>query len=276
MEASVRRGGGSPAVGAESCVSRRMRIVRSAAVALLSVGTAGSSPALAQDFINWSSTSLTYLHGGGFEVDPNHQQTLTLEHAQANAVGDLFAFLDVINFINAAGDDVTWYGEVSPRLSLSKLSGMSLEAGPLKDVLFSATYERGEYAEALLLGGAVDFNVPGFNYTQLNAYWRHDIENDVDDDLQFTLAWGATADLGMTTLVFDGFIDWVMGISDRPSDLHIVPQIKFDVGQMLGWRTGALLAGVELDYWHNKYGIRNTASFDSNQFAASALLQVRF
>ncbi|MDH5177876.1 MAG: hypothetical protein OEX15_14560, partial [Gammaproteobacteria bacterium] len=156
----------------------------------------------------WSDSSLTLLpYGWGFAVDPEEQSTFTFEHAHGSKLGDLFIFVDFVKFHGTpnGADDSTWYGEISPRLSLGKVLARDLSYGPVKDVLIAGTYERGEdadVAEAALVGIGVDL----------------------------------------------------------------------DVGSLWG-KPGKLFAGVELDFWWNKYQIPDSAAFDTNQSAVSLLLK---
>ena len=143
----------------------------------LAGGLLAGGQAIAGDLMQWQNNSLTYLYGQDFKIDPEIQQTITFEHASGWSFGDLFLFVDVIKYnteaTNGAGDGHTFYGEISPRLSLGKISGADLSFGPVKDVLLAATYEFGEDdVDSYLLGPAVDLNIPGFDYFQLNTYLR--------------------------------------------------------------------------------------------------------
>lgn len=64
----------------------------------------------------WHDTSLTLLYGDGFEVDPEEQTTLTLEHASGWGFGDLFLFMDFTHYHDSRRSD-GFYGEFSPRFS---------------------------------------------------------------------------------------------------------------------------------------------------------------
>ena len=97
------------------------------ALGLSLAATLASGQALAADLLQWQDNSLTYLNGIDFKVDPPKQQTVTFEHASGWSFGDLFIFVDGIKYnteaTNGAGDGHTFYGEISPRLSLGKISG---------------------------------------------------------------------------------------------------------------------------------------------------------
>ncbi|XQE68838.1 outer membrane protein OmpK [Pseudomonas sp. P3C3] len=242
------------------------------ALGLSLAATLASGQALAADLLQWQDNSLTYLNGIDFKVDPPKQQTVTFEHASGWSFGDLFVFVDGIKYnteaTNGAGDGHTFYGEISPRLSLGKISGADLSFGPIKDVLLAATYEFGEDdVESYLLGPAVDLNIPGFDYFQLNTYLRTtDGRRDGDNVWQITPVWSYTIPVGDSDLVIDGFMDWVVDNDDSyHANLHFNPQIKYDLAKAMGWGK-RFYVGVEYDYWSDKYGI------DDNGFVGSEIL----
>jgi nucleoside-specific outer membrane channel protein Tsx len=242
------------------------------ALGLSLAATLASGQALAADLLQWQDNSLTYLNGIDFKVDPPKQQTVTFEHASGWSFGDLFIFVDGIKYnteaTNGAGDGHTFYGEISPRLSLGKISGADLSFGPIKDVLLAATYEFGEDdVDSYLLGPAVDLDIPGFDYFQLNTYLRTtDGRRDGDNVWQITPVWSYTIPVGDSDLVIDGFMDWVVDNDDSyHANLHFNPQIKYDLAKAMGWGK-RFYVGVEYDYWSDKYGI------DDDGFVGSEIL----
>lgn len=249
---------------------------------ILAGGMLVAGPSMADDLLQWQDNSLTYLNGIDFKVDPPKQQTLTFEHASGWSFGDLFVFVDVIKFnteaTNGAGDGHTYYGEISPRLSFGKTTGTDLSFGLIKDVLLSATYEFGEDDnESYLLGPAVDLNIPGFDYFQLNTYYREtDGKRDGSGVWQITPVWSYTIPVGNSDLVIDGFMDWVVD-NDKSyhANLHFNPQIKYDLAKGLGMGK-KFYVGVEYDYWSDKYGIKDSQAFTTNQSAISLLLKAHF
>jgi nucleoside-specific outer membrane channel protein Tsx len=247
-----------------------------------------SGQAMAADLLQWQDNSLTYLNGIDFKVDPPRQQTLTFEHASGWSFGDLFIFVDGIKYnteaTNGAGDGHTFYGEISPRLSLGKLSGSDLSFGPIKDVLLAATYEFGEDdVDSYLLGPAIDLKVPGFDFFQLNTYYREtDGKRDGSGVWQITPAWSYTLAVGDSDLVIDGFMDWVVDNDDSyHANLHFNPQIKYDLAKAMGWGK-RFYVGVEYDYWSDKYGIDDDSVLGdeilggTDQSAISLLLKGHF
>lgn len=260
-----------------------MRFVSALGTAAL---LAAPSFALASPLL-WQNNSVTYLYGQQFKVDPSTQQTITLEHASGWSVGDLFVFVDTIKYNgrkNGAGDGHTFYGEISPRLSFNKLFDANFTLGPIKDVLLAATYEFGEDdVESYLLGPAVDLAIPGFDYFQINSYYRTtDGKRDGDGVWQITPVWSYTFALGQSDVVIDGFMDWVVD-NDKSyhANLHFNPQIKYDLGKALKWGEKQLYVGIEYDYWKDKYGIDHSSDLGqmlkgTNQNTASLLVKAHF
>jgi nucleoside-specific outer membrane channel protein Tsx len=220
----------------------------------------------------WQDNSATYLYGRDFKVNPAIQQTLSFEHASGWTFGDLFVFFDQINYNGTEDSNAgknTYYGEFAPRLSFGKIFDQKLEFGPIKDVLLAGTYERGENRnQNYLLGPGFDLALPGFDYFQLNFYYRKPdgITKNPSGQWQVTPVWSYTIPVGNSDILIDGYMDWVWNNKDatssRPNDLHanlhFNPQIKYDLGKAMGW-TGVkhVYVGVEYDYWKNKYAIDN-------------------
>ncbi|MDF7808415.1 DUF5020 family protein [Pontiellaceae bacterium B12219] len=241
----------------------------------------------AGDFIQWQDTSLTGLYGTGFEVDPETQETLTIEYANGWKWGDFFWFNDLVYFNgdeNGFGNKTSYYGEIAPRFSFNKMTGKDLSVAFVKDWLIATCYEYGhgvngdDYGHNLLVGAGVDLDVPAFDFVQLNLYQRFDLKGDNGESLQLTAVWKYSTPVAKSTFIFDGFIDWVMNSDGSyEKNLHICPQLKFDIGALCNMEGGKLLAGVEYDYWKNKYGIKDgNFGLDTDQNAISGIVQYHF
>ncbi|WP_106475872.1 outer membrane protein OmpK [Phytohalomonas tamaricis] len=234
--------------------------------------------AMAADLINWQGNSLTYLYGKDFAVDPSIQNTITFEHASDWSIGDLFLFVDK-TFYNgkdsSTSGDNTYYGEFSPRLSFNKIFGQDLSVGPVSDVLLAMTREFGEGdVDTFLIGPGFDLQIPGFNYAQLNFYYRNPQGSRDGEGVQVTPTWSFTVPAGRSNILVDGFIDWIVDNDNGyHSNLHFNPQIKYDLGKAVNWEGQKLYIGVEYSYWKDKYGIENSTGFDSNDNVTSFLLK---
>jgi hypothetical protein len=136
--------------------------------------------AAAGDSVRRVDTHVSILYGGTMEVDPTPRVTATLEQVRSWSIGDLYWFVDSLHYTrdDRYGHRSSWYGEISPRLSLGKTMDRVISTGLIKHVLIAATYERGgdtEVNEAALIGPGFDLALPGLRYFQANFYARKDL-----------------------------------------------------------------------------------------------------
>ena len=231
----------------------------------------------APQWIQWQDFSLSYLYGGKYRVDAEDQQTVTFEHVSAWSFGDSFTFIDYLDYLDTDGEESAFYGEFSPRFSFGKITDREWSLGPVQDVLVATTYEFGEGdVESLLYGIGIDLDLPGFDYFHLNLYYR-DPQNNVSRGWQLTPCFGYTLPFGQSEFIIDGYIDYVFASenSGYEENLHINPQIKYNLGKLLWDESQRLYVGVEYDYWSNKYGLKDLP-FRTDQSACSFLLKYHF
>lgn len=239
----------------------------------------------------WSNNSLSYLNGTDFKVDAGGagktQQTITFEHASGWSWGDMFLFVDNKWFNGVHGNDgYSYYGEFSPRLSFGKISNTDLSFGPIKDVLLAATYERGrDRNRKYLLGPGIDLTVPGFDRMSVNIYYRKPdgITGKASGQWHVNPTWAMTIPVGSSDILFDGFLEWYIndvGSKGTPDyvarSFHVNPQVKYDVGKALDQSPKTFYAGIEYDFWSDKYGIEDSRGFPTDQSAISLLLKAHF
>ncbi len=121
----------------------------------------------------FESSNIQLLYAEGFKGDSfaydtqdGHKTTLTFEHFRTHALGDLFMFIDYTDGAHCRFDagecverrtDHTLYSEISPRLSLSSMSGYDLSHGVVRDLYLSAQYNTGHDFVAYLIGVGADF-----------------------------------------------------------------------------------------------------------------------
>ena len=181
---------------------------------------------------------------------------------------DNFVWFDITN-PTKKGSSV--YTEVSPRLSASKITGKKFSVGPIKDVLAAFTLEAGNAStvRSYLWGVGVDWDIPGFDLLQTNFYKRK-TPHIQGSGYQLTGVWSVPFCVSDVKLTFSGFFDWVPSTYGNDSTGKInknfltAPQLLVDVGNFWG-KQGHLFAGVEYQYWINKFGIKNSPSLRSNE-----------
>jgi len=218
----------------------------------------------------WQSNQIFLLHGTGYEVNPDKQSTLTLEHASGWSIGDVFAFVD-FNKYHKKDSENDYYGELSPRLSFNKIANRDINVGPISDILLASTIEFGEGdVDSLLLGIGVDLKLPGFNFFNLNFYRRF-INSDRDGEtIQITPAWSVNFSKNLS---FEGYIDWNINSDDTyEQNFHFNPRLKYNLPVF----SDMIAVGFEYSYWKNKYGIKNSSAFKTDQEAISLFLSLNF
>lgn len=238
---------------------------------------AAAVPAHAEQF--WADNSVTLLHSADYvnpfntvKKEKQEMTVMTLEHASGHDWGDAFFFVDRLNGKGSISSFNETYAELSPRFSLSNMTGSELKAGPITDVLIATTYEfssnsTGFSQDNYLYGVGLNWDLPGFAFFQTNFYYVNN-EN-VDDDLQLTVVYGVPFATGDVDWMFDGYIDWSSAQEDHSAEFHFNPQLRADVGKFMGITKSKLEAGIEYSYWKNKFGVGTP--FSEN--AVSALIK---
>lgn len=226
--------------------------------ALLLILLFASSP-LRAELIDFHTTNIQLLRGWDYEVGDEQRTLITFEHYNRWTYGDFFMFVDSTRLDEGSSYA---YGEFSPRVSLSKVSGESLAAGPLKDFYLSGTLEKGKRdITAYLYGGAVDLDVPGFTLFRLDLYKRDNPEIN-GSTWQVTWVWKYPFELGGYKLLCEGFADIAGDEGSRyRANQYVVPRTLIDIGDALGGEAGRWYTGVEWQYWHNKFGRDGVTEF---------------
>jgi nucleoside-specific outer membrane channel protein Tsx len=223
----------------------------------LAIGGLGAAPAQAGS-ASFATTNIQYLYGTQYELGDDTRSIVTIEHANAWKYGDNFLFVDITNPDRDGKLTKTGhYAEISPRLSLGKISGLDLSVGPIQDLLISTTVELPDSpaSRRYLYGMAADLAVPGFRFFKLNWYVRNSDAPGVDTGQQLTLAWNAPFTLGGLDFAFEGFADYAWGEDPLEDNLLTAPRLLLDVAALLGAKPGQLQTGVEYQIWRNKFGI---------------------
>lgn len=224
----------------------------------------------------WVDNSLSYLEGSNYKVGAQERSVFTFEHASGHTWGDVFFFVDRTSSEDGTNET---YMEFSPRLSLGKLPGSKpIDFGPISDLLLTATVESNESQNSsfnhTLVGGAIDFDIPGFDYFQLNLYRRHN--EAAQNNWQVTTVWGLPFKMLGQNILLDGFIDWRDSNRDYASDINATTQLKLDVGNIMFQLPYTIYVGVEHTYWKNKYGIKSSKALDTNEENLNFLVKVHF
>ncbi|WP_372845031.1 DUF5020 family protein [Psychrobacter sp.] len=223
----------------------------------------------AQAKVLFTDTSISALYGTDYELVPQETlTTVTLEHASSHNWGGVFFFVDRHQGKeDTAGKEFKeTYGELAPKLKLA-----TYDNSFIKQVNLAGQYEFGSNSNGFsqdnyLVGVGADLNIPipGMKYASASIY--HAFNENTDDDQQVTLTYGWEKN----NFVVDGYVDYSFNNDDAKNQLHINPQLKYNLQEVLGI-DNRLEVGMEYSYWKNKYGVDGV-----DQNAASALVKFHF
>ncbi|WP_019028620.1 hypothetical protein [Colwellia piezophila] len=265
-----------------------------ASLTALALTAALSAPMASAEI--WSNTEVQLQAGGEFEHGFGQQSTgtiTTFQHAGGWEYGDNFFFVDHSQYSgkNGVADSAEFYGEWYSNFSLSAMTGADVSFWGVKDVGLVAGFNYAPEVDSswVLPGVTFALDLPGFAFATLNvsafmhlsgadeSYYQ-DFNSPfkiIDEDTSFMvdLAWAMPFKLGSTSWSFEGHLEYIDGRTQRnnfgtdelESWILFQPQVRLDVGELIGTPSNRLFAGIEYQYWKNKLGMKgvddNTVQF---------------
>ncbi|MBU1109780.1 MAG: nucleoside-binding protein [Candidatus Riflebacteria bacterium] len=220
--------------------------------------------------ILWQDFSATLLNGSDYRVGDRNRNVFTFEHTAETSFGDSFLFYDHLRSRNGQTEN---YGEWSTRYGLGKIFKKDFSSGIIKDYFLSNTLEMGDNIKNTLYGIGIDFNIKPFQYFKIDYYRR--INDKVENSWQTTVVWGLPFKIGHEDFVYDGFIDKTTSTKDEAASMNFSSQLKWLITPHLGVKD-KVYVGIEYEYWDNKYGIKHTSAFPTNERNVNLLLQWHF
>jgi nucleoside-specific outer membrane channel protein Tsx len=228
------------------------------------VGTGGTAEA----------TIITFQHAGGWEYGDNF---FFVDHSRYSVNNDaLFPVSDSSEF----------YGEWYSNFSLGAISGNEISFGPIKDIGIVGGLNFAPEVDSLwvLPGARLSLDLPGFAFAQIDVTgYIHQgggsadspIFTVIDEESSFMVdfSWAYPFKLGSTSWSIEGHLEYIngrnqtnnFGTTDLESWVLFQPQIRMDLGEVLGNKPGRIFVGIEYQYWKNKLGEKgtndNTAQF---------------
>ncbi len=222
--------------------------------------------------VEWSSTEVQVLHGRHFHEPGNlaatGKTTLTLSHASGHAWGGLFLFVDRLRSDSSDARAEEFYGEAYLNPSLGKLLGKDLRTGPVKDIRLTLGVNHGDKSTGAqplvwLPGITLALDLPGFAFLDLGLLGYLDrgrfngVPNTCNDETwQVTPAWKYPFRLGRLSMSFEGFVDIIGRHGTCQAQTLAQPQLRLDLGELAGTAPNRFHAGIEYQYWRNKFGVQ--------------------
>ncbi|MBK67124.1 MAG: ion channel protein Tsx [Rickettsiales bacterium] len=219
---------------------------------ILTVIILAPSSLKAEDFIEWQTTNIQLLRGHDYQLGDKYRTITTLEHANKWRYGDFYGFIDLTL---PETDKSTYYTELSPRLSLSRVLNKDLSFGPVKDILIATTFEKAKnFGPQYLYGLGFDLDIPTFTFATLNFY-IHENTQKPDTTWQTTFAWKKPLNLFEENFVIEGFADFQGREGASQANQLIVPRFLWNASDTFNIKENKLFIGIEYQYWHNKFGV---------------------
>ena len=230
----------------------------------------------------------------GNQTQSSHRNVVTLEHASGHTWGGTFLFVDRLMSRDSDYANDAMYGEFSINPTMSKPGGFVKQVFAAsqwefgsgdngKSIDFNAS--DGNSFNNFLLGVGMNLAVPKASFFNVVFYRRFNDNQTLDtclpttfpppacsagrtrdDNEQITITW--RFDLAGGKVRFDGFLDAVTaydiihkdptvdgGKTRSKSGFNFTPQLKYDIGRVLGMAPKKLWGGVEYVYWENKFGV---------------------
>lgn len=237
----------------------------------------------------WGNTEIQLQALGEFELPGTggtaENTILTFQHAGPWEYGDNFFFIDYTRV--AVNDDANFpvadksefYGEWYSTFSLGKITGKSFNYGIIKDVGIVGGVNFAPEVESMwvLPGIKLSLDLPGFTFASVNmTAYIHQQGGDINSPV-FTVVdqsssymvdfgWSYPFTVDDSLWNIEGHLEYMKGRnqtsnisqSKLASWLLFQPQIRLDVGNLLGGKNGRIFAGIEYQYWKNKLGEKGT------------------
>lgn len=223
---------------------------------------------------------------------------ITFQHAGGWEYGDNFFFMDYSRYSEnndgnfPVSDSSELYGEWYSNFSLGAITGKNLSFGPVKDIgVVAGLNFAPEVNSAWVLPGVrFALDLPGFAFAQIDVTgYVHQgggsadssVFTIVDEDSSFMIdfSWAYPFKIGATSWSIEGHLEYIdgrtqtnnFGSTELESWILFQPQVRLDLGEVLGQKAQRLFVGIEYQYWKNKLG---TKGADDN--AAQLLAVWRF
>ncbi|GAC1317346.1 MAG: outer membrane protein OmpK [Collimonas sp.] len=258
--------------------SKRKNYLRSATLtctlftALTGVQQAGAA--------EWSDTSIGYRYGTRF-AEPYVGNDITknifnLTHSSGYKYGTNYFNVDLLESNSKDSNAQEAYIVYRNTLDLGKVSGKNLSFGPVRSLGVTAGFDWNSkndsgYASKkrmLVLGPTLMMDVPGFLNISLLLLQESNQPKSINSRYTYDLhpmlnaAWGIP--IASTGLAFEGYMNYIaakgkneFGRGTAP-ELNIDAMVMYDLGTALGLGKNTLRAGLEYQYWRNKFGNPST------------------
>lgn len=247
----------------------KTKIAFAASLSLLAFG------AVAAD---WSDTSLSYRFGKEYREPYNAQDVkkniVNLSHVSGYKYGTNFVSIDMLNSGGTDNNAQEAYVVYRHTVDLGKVTGAKYAFGPVKGLGVTAGFDwntkndpgYGSRKQMLVVGPTFFIDVPAGFLNVTAAVLKESNRPTVlgnaarysyDNHGALMASWGIPLGGGLS---FEGYANYIaakgkneFGGATAP-EFNFDGQVMYDVSPSIGLPKGALKAGVQYQYWRNKFG----------------------
>jgi nucleoside-specific outer membrane channel protein Tsx len=261
------------------------------------VVVAMAASAVSAQAADWSDTSIGYRYGTDFAEPVNankiSKDILNLTHVSGYKYGSNFFNADMLlsddkdpagaGSGNGAQEIYVVYRHT---LDVGKVLDKSLAFGPVRGVGAVAGFDFNTKTDAgynskkrmLVAGPSLMLDVPGFLNVSLLALWETNAPYNTftqvstprygyDAHPMISVVWGIPVTAGIAPLSFEGYANFIASKGknefggDTAPETNIDMMAMFDVSTLVGAKPKTFRAGLEYQYWNNKFGNDNSNAF---------------
>jgi len=225
---------------------------------------------------DWIDNAASYRYGTRFREPFNPQDIakniVNFTHADGYTYGTNFLSVDYLMSDDVDSNARETYVVYRHTLDLGKISGRDLKFGPVRGLGLTGGFDWNTkndpgYASRkrmLALGPTLMMDVPGLLNVSLFALWESNHPVGIasrytyDTHPMLNVVWGLP--VGTLPLTFDGFINYIAAKGKNEfggptsAEFNFDAQLMYDVGTHIGLPKSRIRAGLEYQYWKNKFG----------------------
>jgi nucleoside-specific outer membrane channel protein Tsx len=255
---------------------------------------------------DWSDTSLTYRQGSKFAEPFNtndiSKKIIGLNHVSGYKYGTNFFNADLL--LSDSKDPATTTSTAGAQevyvvyrntVDLEKASGKSFKTTGVRGLGVTAGFDVNSKADAsynskkqmLVLGPTVFVDVPkGFLNVSLLQLWESNAPRSINSRYSYDahpmlgLTWGIPFSAGSVPLSFEGYANFIASKGKNEfggataAETNIDMQVMYDFSNAVGAKPKTLRAGVEYQYWKNKFG--NNSDVVKGATAKTPMIRVQY
>ncbi|OQW39217.1 MAG: hypothetical protein A4S08_07825 [Proteobacteria bacterium SG_bin4] len=213
---------------------------------------------------DWSITELHYQYGRLKQPFLQQQEAdtsvVTFQHINGWRYGNNFLFFDTLMPHQGKMD---YYGEYYGSLSLSKLSGIDLAIGPIKDfgLLMGVNWAPTPGVLKYLPGLRVSWDFPSFTFlnADITAYIDYS-DRAVKENNSFMIDINGQYPFKLFKANFsiEGHAEYIGERRNQFGQVHAwffsQIQVRYDIGELLLKQSKKVFIGTEWQYWSHKLG----------------------